>query len=146
MKSKSDEQKLLETIRNIRQVFEARFDRYTPDERTLTAKAIRECAAVLSRRLGHTSDNYIFGHDVFSGEEATRWVAVMRRLQTHAEESQYHRGVTAALILRGLANIVYAQKVSTSPATKALLTQELTTFGELMERTFAEGAVPETQE
>jgi hypothetical protein len=132
MMTKPEEEILLDTSRNLRHIFEARLKRYTLDERVMTAKAIAECAKVLSKRLGHSPDNYIFGRNVFSREEAQKLIAVMRRLQVHAEESRYERGVTAAMGLRGIACLVYAHKLEPQPASDALIAKDLLLFADMM--------------
>jgi hypothetical protein len=64
-------------------------------------------------------------------------VAVMRRLQFHAEESGYERGVTAAMGLRGIAGLMYAHNLGSQPATEALVTKELLLFAEMMDGVMA---------
>jgi hypothetical protein len=134
MNTKSDAQTLIETSSNLSHAFLARFDRHGRDQQIKTANAIVECATVLARRLGHLADDYIFGHGVFSLDEARRLVVVMRRLQTHAEEKDYEGGITAALGLRGVAYLIYAQQFDDLPATNNLVDQELAIIGGVMQR------------
>lgn len=128
---------LLDASQNYRERFEARFNKYSPDEQRETVRALMECAAGLSKHLGHMPDNICFGRDVFSKEKAERLVSGLYKLQAQAEERSFEVGLTAVLALQAVASLVMVAHVSKSPSIRARRERELSRMGKHMEAMYS---------
>lgn len=97
--------------------FQGRIDEYNRLERRRTVHAIWTCADTLSRKFGHTPEDYVIGSDVFTADEAGELVSNLRTLNVHAEEAHFNEGVTAVCALQAIAALILARVLPADEAT-----------------------------
>lgn len=106
------EKHLLSSSRDYWATFKLRLDGYYAWERSVAAKALIDCAGTLSRRFGHTPDDYLYGGAALTAGEVNDLFARLRLLHDHAYEQGFHQGVTAIYALKAIGTLLLARHVT----------------------------------
>ena len=126
------EKHLLASSRDYWATFKLRLDGYYVWERRIAAKALIDCAGTLSRRFGHTPDDYLYGGHSLTAREVNDLFARLRLLHDHAYGQDFHQGVTAIYAMKAIGTLLLARHVTDRQLIRDTANEQLEQYREVI--------------